>query len=75
MTEALLYWPPVGGSGWIVETTRPTYTATGTALATPIYYEVLPDYGYWKSRNTFFVSAPGYESKSGNAYSPQVTID
>lgn len=61
MTMSLLYMPPTGGN-WIIQATQPTYTATGTAVATPIYVYRWPDWGYWMSRNTFSVLAPGYDN-------------
>lgn len=60
MTEALLWW---SGSGWLTEQQQPTYTGSGTAIATPIYLFRWPTLGIWRSRNVFYLMSPGYPLK------------
>lgn len=72
MNMALLWWT---GSTYLVEAYQPTYYATGTAVATPIYVFVHPSTGYWKSRNTYLCTAPEHTSLAGTIYSGDLYIE
>ncbi len=75
MSMALLSWVGDVINKWIVEDSQPTYTNTGTALATPIYVYRYPTLGMWMSRNQFTLSAPDYKPTSGTAYSGQLYVE
>lgn len=72
MDMALLWW---AGTYYLVEAAQPTYYATGTAVATPIYIFRDPTTGYWKSRNAFLCTAPQHTDAKGTAYSADLYVE
>ncbi len=72
MDMALLWWT---GTYYLVEAAQPTYYATGTAVATPIYVFREPTTGYWKSRNAFLCTAPQHTDAKGTAYSADLYVE
>lgn len=60
---------------WTLEQSNPSTTGYGTAIATPIYINTGVSWGYYKCKNTYNVTAPGFTPYTGSLDSAQLYVE